>query len=518
MRTRTRRFGALLTTLALFASVCAVLLPATAALAGTSTNTNACFSGATATYSDLSITMAGTGAPDPATLGVDTVTLSGTTVSVDVPADLLLAGYRLNLLNVGDNILPGTIAATIAASNSVEGSQNQSVATAVTATIVDPTPANRSSGDESALPISVSNLPLSDTTWTPAAGGTMAFSESDVYIAVQVAGGLVTADFQCQPGTSSVDGTTWTPAAATPFDTVSVVAPPAPPVAGDDNGVVGGGQSVTIDVLANDTDQNNDIDPSTVTVTQAPSGGTTSVNSTTGEITYANTDANVGTDTFKYTVSDLGGNGPSNEATVSVQVLGNFCTAPCSLDQVITVPIVGDVMTMEQAGQFVTLGGVADPGTGTCNPGPVVLNGQPQGACGALNDVTVVNARGTDDDWSLTGQVTDFTNAPGAGPCPATNPATWNNHCIPGDNLGWFPTAVVSHVVVPGDVATVTPGSSITPPATPGSGLGSAPRSLCSSPTNHSGGTFTCGAGLVLVVPASASAGSYTGTLTLTLA
>lgn len=518
MRTRRRRFGALITTLAMIASVATVLLPTTAALAGSSTNTNACFSGATATYSDLDVSMSGSGAPDPATFGVDTVTLSGTTVSVDVPADLLLAGYRLNLLSVGNNILPGNIDATVAATNSVEASQTVSAAVSVTATIIDPTPADKSSGDESALPISVSNLPLSDTTWTAVSGGAMDFTQSNVYIAVSVAGGLITVDFACQPGTSSVDGTTWTPAAATPFDTVTIVAPPAPPVAGDDSAFVGGGQSVEIDVLANDFDQNNDIDPSTVAVTSGPAGGTTSVDTVTGKITYTNTDTMVGTDTFTYTVSDVGGNGPSNAATVSVQVLANLCTAApdCSLNQVLTVPILGDVMTMEQTGQFVTLGGVVQ--SNVCVPGPVTLNGQPQAACGALNDVTVINARGTDAGWSLTGQVSDFTNAPGAGPCPATNPGSWNNHCIPGDNLGWFPTAAVSHVVIPGDVASVDAGAGIVPPATPGSGLGSAPQALCTSDPQHSGGTFTCGAGLVLAVPASASAGNYTGVLTLTLA
>ena len=47
-----------------------------------------------------------------------------------------------------------------------------------------------------------------------------------------------------------------------------------------------------------------------------------------------------------------------------------------------------------------------------------------------------------------------------------------------------------------------------------GTGAGS---TLCSSATDHSGGTFGCNAILWLGVPASAGAGTYTGNLTLTL-
>jgi hypothetical protein len=52
-------------------------------------------------------------------------------------------------------------------------------------------------------------------------------------------------------------------------------------------------------------------------------------------------------------------------------------------------------------------------------------------------------------------------------------------------------------------------GTSATPSAT---------ATLCSSATGVSGGTFTCSAPLKLGVPASAGAGTYTGTIVLTLA
>ena len=132
----------------------------------------------------------------------------------------------------------------------------------------------------------------------------------------------------------------------------------------------------------------------------------------------------------------------------------------------------------------------------------------------------------------------------GAGPFIA-NPAlaatvASNRLCIPGDNLGWTPSAAIIHNDIPGDVAKVTAGAaSATSPADwlaqlvaagntndPGvgvdglGGLGGGPgaKTLCSAPVNQSGGTFTCNASLYLGVPASAGAGVYTGGIVLTLA
>ncbi|MGH9191501.1 MAG: hypothetical protein ACRDZ0_03390 [Acidimicrobiales bacterium] len=144
----------------------------------------------------------------------------------------------------------------------------------------------------------------------------------------------------------------------------------------------------------------------------------------------------------------------------------------------------------------------------------IIVNGQPQTTGGDLNGLTVLNARGTDAGWSLTGEmVGDFSDGVGDGVCPASDPSTWDNHCVPGDNLGWTPSAEVAHEQIPGDVAQVNAGSPVAPFSP---GLGSA-QALCSSPANHSGGTFRCGGGVALAIPASAAAGSYNGTLALTL-
>ena len=55
----------------------------------------------------------------------------------------------------------------------------------------------------------------------------------------------------------------------------------------------------------------------------------------------------------------------------------------------------------------------------------------------------------------------------------------------------------------------------------PAGGLHTSPQTLCAAGGGTSGGTFVCGAGLVVAVPASAAAPAapgYTATLTLTLA
>jgi len=87
-----------------------------------------------------------------------------------------------------------------------------------------------------------------------------------------------------------------------------------PPVANDDSASTTPGTAVTVDVLANDTDPNNDT-LVVESVTQ-PANGSVVNNAT--NITYTPDDGFEGTDTFTYVVSD--GNGGTDEATVAVSV------------------------------------------------------------------------------------------------------------------------------------------------------------------------------------------------------
>src|SRR5690606_31442851 len=110
---------------------------------------------------------------------------------------------------------------------------------------------------------------------------------------------------------------------------------------------------------------------------------------------------------------------------------------------------------------------------------------------GSLRTATVTDARGTQAGWNLVGEVTDFSHAQGA--------------TIPRANLTWTPDA---RVVDDGSDGTVTPGAA--------GSLGTA-RTLASAAAGASGGVFKAGADLDLSVPAGASPGDYTATLTLTL-
>ncbi len=69
--------------------------------------------------------------------------------------------------------------------------------------------------------------------------------------------------------------------------------------------------------MSNDTDEDGDINVSTVTIVNGPTSGTVNVNSQTGEIEYSLTNSSANGDSFTYRVSDAQGN-VSNTATVNV--------------------------------------------------------------------------------------------------------------------------------------------------------------------------------------------------------
>jgi hypothetical protein len=207
-------------------------------------------------------------------------------------------------------------------------------------------------------------------------------------------------------------------------------------------------------------------------------------------------------------------------------------TAPCSLTEIVVQPVIGTTMSLAKEAGLVEMAAIT-------------LNGNSQASAGSLRDLTVTNARGTASPWTLTGFITDLGAAgsptitlPTGQTVPACSAAgslgtqpNANRLCIPGDNMGWAPTASVAHDVIFGDVATVAAGPADAVDATDWilqlraagaaglDGIGGLQETnvLCSSPENQSGGTFACDADLFLGVPASAGAGIYTGGLVLTL-
>ena len=141
-------------------------------------------------------------------------------------------------------------------------------------------------------------------------------------------------------GTTTIDPTTgavtYTPTTGyfgtdtfqyTVADTQGVVSAPAtvtvtvdaPPNAVADSATTPENQPVTISVLANDTDPVGTISPGSVAVSTAATHGTTTVDPTTGAITYTPNAGYSGSDTFQYTVANTEG-GVSTPATVTVTV------------------------------------------------------------------------------------------------------------------------------------------------------------------------------------------------------
>ena len=115
-------------------------------------------------------------------------------------------------------------------------------------------------------------------------------------------------------------------------------------------------------------------------------------------------------------------------------------------------------------------------------------------ATGAIAEVAVSDTRNTYPGWSVTGQVTDFTN-------PTSQPAG----DIPGNQLGWAPNGSLSDDATLGNVVY---------PAAPGLGTEAAVLAYANAGTGF--GTSTLGAYLTLAIPPTAPSGSYTGVLTRT--
>ena len=91
------------------------------------------------------------------------------------------------------------------------------------------------------------------------------------------------------------------------------------PVAVNDTVVTDEDIPLMINVLSNDFDSDGDLVPSSVTMRSMPSHGETSINGTTGEITYSPYSNYNGVDSFTYTVEDDSG-AVSNTADVLVTV------------------------------------------------------------------------------------------------------------------------------------------------------------------------------------------------------
>lgn len=115
------------------------------------------------------------------------------------------------------------------------------------------------------------------------------------------------------------------------------------PIANDDSVATGEDIPVLIDVISNDTDEDDNIDPATVAVASFPGDGELLFHSN-GTLTYIPDTAFTGVDTFVYTVADDEG-AVSNQASVMVQVgnlspVANDDSATTSEDTSVVVNVV----------------------------------------------------------------------------------------------------------------------------------------------------------------------------------
>jgi hypothetical protein len=195
--------------------------------------------------------------------------------------------------------------------------------------------------------------------------------------------------------------------------------------------------------------------------------------------TPANWTSTLNTASTSFPVNVTQGNplAPTELITVTVAPTGSFSIA--------TVPANNATAPLTQSGSAAT---------GAMSPVQVIdsRNGVAAGSYTTADGVS--HTLGTQFNgypgWSVVGQATAFTN-------PNSNPVG----TIPASNLNWTPTQAAA-----GDYT--LDGASTT-------GLGSA-QPLAHATAGHGDGTFNIGANLTLTIPASAPAGAYTSTLTLT--
>ncbi len=141
-----------------------------------------------------------------------------------------------------------------------------------------------------------------------------------------------------------------------------------PPIASDDSAIANENTPEIIDVLANDTDADGTIDPSSVVVTSQPANGAASANPD-GTVTYTPDTGFTGpaTDSFQYTVNDNSG-ATSSPATVTVTMnVPPTPVAGCSATAQ-TSPVSGTLSATDpETPTLLTFSLVSDGAKGTVN-------------------------------------------------------------------------------------------------------------------------------------------------------
>jgi gliding motility-associated-like protein len=177
----------------------------------------------------------------------------------------------------------------------------------------------------------------------------------------------------CDDGTPQLCTTFQVPITVTPVNDA--------PVAVNDNGVTPEDAAVTINLLGNDSDPDNNLNPATTQVTSSPANGLVTINPVTGQATYTPNAGFEGQDTFSYVICDAGMPVLCDTADVVITVIPvndppvatpTPQTTPEDTPIVVCVPFTdqdpGDTHTAVACGGF--------PANGTLTSGPTVAAGQ----------------------------------------------------------------------------------------------------------------------------------------------
>ncbi|MDD5264857.1 MAG: Ig-like domain-containing protein, partial [Candidatus Bipolaricaulis sp.] len=157
---------------------------------------------------------------------------------------------------------------------------------------------------------------------------------------------------------------------------VTITPQPDPPLANDDTRVTPEDTPVLISLLANDTDVEGNLDPTTVTITSSPSHGTVSVSPVTGAATYAPAPNFNGLDTFTYRVCDTTGLCDTAQVTINVTSqpdppVANDDTATTPEDTPVVIPVLANDTDVDGDLSPVTTTITSPPVHGTVSVDPV---------------------------------------------------------------------------------------------------------------------------------------------------
>ncbi len=163
-----------------------------------------------------------------------------------------------------------------------------------------------------------------------------------------------------------------------------------PPVATNDTVTTNKNTAVAINVLANDTDTDGTVKVTTVAIVSAAGHGTTSVNPTTGVVTYTPAANYTGLDSFTYKVKDNLG-ATSNAATVSITVnappLAVYDTAVVTKNTPLAINVLGNDSDPDGTLNPATVAVVGAAGHGTTSVNPTT---------GAITYTPAANYKGPD--------------------------------------------------------------------------------------------------------------------------